>query len=99
MLPKGDDVKRNKPTSFSKVVPRLAVVAFVAVLGIGATACGSKNGSGTNDQPAATTVPAATAASSAATPAATEAPTTVAPTTAATTAPPTTSPQSGGAGF
>jgi hypothetical protein len=77
-------MKRDRSTTGRKVVQRFAALACVAVLGVGAAACGSSGKTGHNDQPPATTAPSAA---------------TTAPAPAAATTPATTSPQSGGAGF
>ena len=72
-----------KVTAGRKVVQRFAVVACVAILGVGATACGDNTvtpGAPANTTPAAA---ATTPAAAATTPA----------------APATSNPQSGGAGF
>lgn len=81
-------MRRVKVSSARNVARRIAPVACVAMLGVGAAACGSSSKTGTHDAPTATTAPSgATVAPSGAT------------TAPATTAPATTAPQSGGAGF
>ncbi len=45
----------RRPTR--KVMRQVAALACVAVLGLGAAACGSKGNPGTNNKPAATTPP------------------------------------------
>ena len=67
-------MRRVKVTSARTVVRRIAPIACVALLGVGAAACGSSSNTGTHDSPTATTAP------SGATPApATPAPATTAP--------------------
>jgi hypothetical protein len=81
---KEDHMKRNDGTNVSKVMQRVAAITCVAVLGVGAAACGSNTNTNHSNQPPATTSPSG-ATTALATPAA--------------TTPATTSPQSGGAGF
>ena len=58
----------------SVVLPRVAAIACLAMIGVGATACGSSKGSGTTNNSPSTVSPATS-------------PATVAPVTSATTAP------------
>ena len=67
-------MKRVKVVSARKVVWRIAPIACVALLGVGAAACGSSSNTGTHDAPTVTTVPASAAAAPA-----TAAPATTAP--------------------
>ena len=86
-------MRQVKVTAGRKLVQRMAVIACVGILGVGAAACGDDS-TVTPEAPANTTqqAPAATTPAAAAT----------TPAAAATTpagAPATSDPQSGGAGF
>jgi hypothetical protein len=65
---KEDEMRHAKGPAARKVVRGVAAMAFAAVLGVGAAACGSNGGSGHNDAPTpapatnqATNAPATTA--------------------------------------
>jgi hypothetical protein len=53
-------MKRTKTQGRNKILRRTAPIAFVAILGVGAAACGSSGGGTRTQSPAAPTAPANT---------------------------------------
>ena len=50
-------MRRVKVSSARNIARRIALIACVAMLGVGAAACGSSSNTGTHDSPTATTAP------------------------------------------